>query len=270
MGRRNRQDDTGASAFGDEVRAVRIARGMTQAHLATATGVSRGYVSRVEVGTLLPSEGFARRCDRAFGTPGVFERMRVRAEREPARLYPMLGLEPQARRMCVYGPSAVPGILQTRDYAKELLRARGDIAEREACRVADTRARRREVLRGSDPMRLWAVVHESALRTLVGSRTTMLGQLEALVTWAEGGGLVTIQVYPTDGPTPASFEHFVILHLPDGSRVVWCDTLVSGSATEHGPDLELAVDVFDRLRVGALRPAESVSRLRKIASEYRT
>ena len=66
--------------FGVEVREMRRGRKITQKHLANAGGYSEGYGCKVEAGTIMPSEKFARACDLVFGTHGLFDRMRHHIE----------------------------------------------------------------------------------------------------------------------------------------------------------------------------------------------
>ena len=52
---RGSRDESLIAAFGQLVVELRVARGMTQDVLATAAGLNRGFVGRVEAGTRQPT-----------------------------------------------------------------------------------------------------------------------------------------------------------------------------------------------------------------------
>lgn len=62
------------------MRRVRLGRRLTQKQLGTATGYSHAYVSMVEAGKVMASMKFAKGCDLAFGTNGLFEGMLTRID----------------------------------------------------------------------------------------------------------------------------------------------------------------------------------------------
>lgn len=200
-----RQD--GAAYFGQEVRFAREQRGMTQAQLAAETGYERPYVTRVESGKLLASEQFAEACDRIFGTPGFFARLRVRVSERghPGWFIPYVNLERDATEILDYSPVVIPGIFQTREYATALFHQIHPREQAEAIKArVDPRLARREELRHGKPPLLWVVLNEAVLRTVIGSQAVMAAQLERLLAEAESPHVV-IQVLPyTRGSLPTS------------------------------------------------------------------
>jgi hypothetical protein len=101
------------------------------------------------------------------------------------RIY--VGLEEAASLIRCYEPQVVPGLLQTREYARALTVAGfPDAGDEEIERRVSLRMARQSLLTRPDPPRLWAVIEEAALRRMVGGPTVMAGQLKAA--GHDGGG----------------------------------------------------------------------------------
>lgn len=84
----------------------------------------------------------------------------------------------------VYTIPFVPALLQTLDYARVVFRDMEQRSEQEIQELLEIRVRRQEALRrreGLKPLKLIAVMHETALRQVVGSRSVMHAQLDQLV-----------------------------------------------------------------------------------------
>ncbi|MRT44555.1 transcriptional regulator, partial [Xylella fastidiosa subsp. multiplex] len=80
----------------------------------------------------------------------------------------------------VYDPQVVPGLLQTRQYAEALITgALPETAATDIEKRVQVRLRRQERITAPDnPLRLWTVMDEAALRRVVGNRSLMRDQLE--------------------------------------------------------------------------------------------
>lgn len=84
----------------------------------------------------------------------------------------------------VYTIPFAPALLQTLDYARVVFRDMEHRSEREIRELLEIRVRRQEALRRREnqkPLRLVAVMHETALRQVVGSRNVMRAQLDQLL-----------------------------------------------------------------------------------------
>ncbi len=114
--------------FGAELKAHRTARGWTQAELGKKLGYSGSFISDVERGDRGASEDFATRCDEAVETPGTFLRLWEDLQREefPVWFAPIVPIEREATKINGWELGAVPGLLQTEQYARALIRARLD------------------------------------------------------------------------------------------------------------------------------------------------
>ncbi|WP_338058296.1 helix-turn-helix transcriptional regulator [Streptomyces roseifaciens] len=189
--------------FGEEIKHAREARGWSQEKLAEELHFRQPYVSKVETGRQLASAQFAEQCDRVFGTPGVYTRMRRRAADwgNPVWFIPYLELEREARAVWDYSTTRVTGILQTPEYAEAVFRAahRQESADWIKARV-EKRMQRREVFERSDPLSLSVILYEPALWATVGGAGVMRAQLRHLVAESESPH-ITLQVFPVTAGT---------------------------------------------------------------------
>ncbi|GLZ05214.1 hypothetical protein Acsp03_26800 [Actinomadura sp. NBRC 104412] len=128
-----------------------------------------------------------------------------------------LEVEPSASLVRVYEPEYVPGLLQTEDYARATIAAwhGGDPPERIERRVELRMLRQRIVYRRPDPLRLWAVVDERALRADVCDAATMRGQIEHLLKMS-AAPYVTLQVRPATAD--AAPDPVCLLRVPDRAQ----------------------------------------------------
>ncbi|OKI22106.1 DNA-binding protein [Saccharothrix sp. CB00851] len=97
------------------------------------------------------------------------------------------GFEHGAEGIRAYNAGLISGLLQTESYALAVMRGGGpSIRLAEANRRVEVRMKRQERLDDKeDPLRLTALITESALRQQVGGREVMVGQLRHLVSRIE-------------------------------------------------------------------------------------
>src|SRR6185437_509038 len=114
----------------------------------------------------------------------------------PEQYTTYIGFEGEASGVWNYESLFVPGLLQSEDYARAVIRGGFPSASRdEVERRVQVRMERQDVLRGDRPLELWGIVDEAALRRQVGGRKVMYGQLRYLTESAELPQ-VTLQVIP--------------------------------------------------------------------------
>src|SRR5262245_28594941 len=103
-------------------------------------------------------------------------------------------LEAAAAQIRGYEGQFVPGLLQTEEYMRALMRATlRDRRPEEIDRRVRVRLTRQQLLTRADPPWLWTVVDEAALRRPVGGAKVMRTQIERLIEAAELPN-VTLQV----------------------------------------------------------------------------
>jgi transcriptional regulator with XRE-family HTH domain len=266
----NVEPQDGAAYFGAEVRYAREHAGLTQQQLADKTNYQRPYVTKVETGRLLASEEFADACDRVFGTPGYFGRLRRRIIQQghPGWFVPYLKLEALATQLLDYSNALVMGMLQTPEYATAVFKStRPRESADEIKRRVELRIRRHDVLDGPNPPLLWVILHESCLRTVVGNREVMRNQMDRLLLEAESPH-VTIQVLPFKAGAPASSLPFTLISQDDQPTVLYGETRGLGHVNDGAAAVAEASITYDRLRASALSPDDSASMIREAMEGY--
>ncbi|SCK63217.1 Helix-turn-helix domain-containing protein [Streptomyces sp. AmelKG-D3] len=186
---------------------------------ATALGVHEMTLSRLENAKTAPRTATVSHLLRLYGTPEPEADSVLAALDEalrpgwwhpyrdilPTHLEGVIDLESAASLIRTYSPGLVPELLQTPAYARTLLthrHPRADKAEIER-RLELLRERQQHTLHRDSPVRLWALIEETALARPVGSRATMREQLAHLNQFTVHRGTVTVQVIPaTAGPHP--------------------------------------------------------------------
>ncbi|WP_416972338.1 helix-turn-helix domain-containing protein [Streptomyces sp. 4F14] len=260
----------GLEWFGREVAAALEHKGATQKALAVATGYKEPYVSKVVNGKALASPHFADKCDCFFNTPGSFGRLLVRVSERgnPGWFVPYLQLEKESAKIEDYSTSFIMGILQTPEYAEAVYRAaRPRETEDQIKALVELRMRRREILEQPEPPILWVILHEAVLRTVVGDRGVMVGQLQHLAAMSAIPH-VTLQVLPFAAGAPASGQSFNLLTQENGATVLYSETAGRGFVNDSTSDVRTWSDTYNRLRAAAESEADSLALIHSIMEEH--
>ncbi|MEU9888039.1 helix-turn-helix transcriptional regulator [Sphaerisporangium sp. NPDC051011] len=176
-----------------------------------------------------------------------------------------VGLEDEAEIIRSWQGHLIPGLLQTADYAREVMRAGRPDEDPKATELrVVARMARQSLLNRRDGPCLHAVVCESALRRPIGGADVMRAQLETLesMSWKL---TVKLQVVPLAIGTHAGLEgSFIVLSFPEpDSDVAFVET-VAGDLYEENLEIVARIrERFDRIALAAL----SVSDSRDLVSE---
>jgi transcriptional regulator with XRE-family HTH domain len=180
-----------------ELRRAREASGKTQRETAGAMDWSMSKLIRIESGDVRVSTNDLRALLAYYEVPPerVTQLVEVaRAAREPARwsryrdvaspeFLTFLGYESSAAIIRNFEPTLVPGLLQTEEYAREVISAVEPAQKTDA--LVDLRVERQEILVREAPPSLHFVMDESVIRHLVGGVDVMRRQLVQLREFAE-------------------------------------------------------------------------------------
>lgn len=187
----------------------------------------------------------------------------------PGWLDPYLGLEAAASVIRSYEAHFVPGLLQTRHYARALIRSGlDDQSEAEVDQRVSLRMRRQQLLHQPAPPHLWAVIDEAALRRPIGGAAAMRAQLRQLIETAELPN-VTVQVLPFSvGGTPVGVP-ITLLRFPEGELpdVVYAEQLAGALYLDKPADTEPYRHVMNRLATAAAPQKATAAILGRILQE---
>jgi transcriptional regulator with XRE-family HTH domain len=162
-----------------------------------------------------------------------------------------------AYRLEYFWDTALPGMLQTADYAREVLKTWDPAAGRERIeRTLAARMVRQQRLAGEDALELCAVLGEGALRAVVGGPDVMRTQLRHLLDCAALPS-VELRVVPfAVGAHPGFAGPFAILRFPDGRDLAHVITRAGDIYVE---DAEPFAQALRRIKRVALSQRESVA-----------
>jgi transcriptional regulator with XRE-family HTH domain len=269
-----------------ELRRFRDAAGLTCEEVAEHLECSTSKISRIETGRVSVSPRDVRDMLQLYGVPGPQQDNLVQLARESRqkgwwhaysdaiepRFATYIGLESAASEIRIYEVTLIPGLLQTEDYARAVISGVLPMAtEIEVDQRVQARLERQQLLAADEPLDLWAVMDEAAVRRLVGGRRVMEAQAAHLIDMTHQAN-ITIQVIPYGaGAHPGMPGSFVYVEFKDpaDSDLVYIDTMAGDLFLESETDLRRYGSMFDHLRAVALSPNETVSLLTSMPGKYR-
>ncbi|MFB8766439.1 helix-turn-helix transcriptional regulator [Nocardiopsis alba] len=246
--------------FGAEVRRLREFADVSQRELGELTKTSKQQVGSIERGERRPSKFFAQEADRALNGHGRLLDLWPGAKRaQPWWFQKYVDIEAKAQVIQEFQPQAVPGLLQTQDYAADVLGASfPPVSLEEQERLLTSRMERQEILGRDNPPLVHFVIEEGALRRSVGNRTVMNGQLEHLIERAQQRH-IQIQVMPFNrGSHGALNGAFITLRMTLLECLVYAEVPENGHIIADLDVVALCLERFGALRGLALSPAESI------------
>jgi transcriptional regulator with XRE-family HTH domain len=197
-------------ALGNALREARLDRDIGLRQFAKEIGRDPSLVSRWETGDRTPTptdvahilgklgvtgERYDEIIELAYGTDDA-RWLATTVPEQRAQLAALLDFEATASAIVDVSPLVVPGLLQVGAYARAIMTDGGVPADEISTRVT-IRLGRRNVLTRREPVHLVALIGETALRQLIGSREVMAEQMAFLLEFAERPN-VDIRVVPFD------------------------------------------------------------------------
>jgi len=246
--------------FAEELRTLRAASGTSLRALGERLGWDYSLFGKMEKGETLGSPEVVQALDTHYGTPGLLLALWEVAAgdhtqfRERYRRY--MALEAEAVSLWHFAVSVLPGLLQTPEYAREVLAA-GGLKGKELEQQVEARMGRRELLEGEDAPRFRTILSEAVLRTPLRDAGEWQAQLEYLGEVAERPN-VTVQVLlHSAGLHGLVSADMWYLRLPHGTTVAYTENGYRGELIEEASSVVRLQETYDVVRDLALTPAES-------------
>ena len=187
------------------------------------------------------------------------------------RLYAdLIGLEAEAATIRSYEPELIPGLLQTADYARAVIRAgRPADTSGEIDRRVEVRLERQEVLMRTDPPppKVNIVLNEGVLARRVGGPEVMRALIEHLMRERDRAN-ITVQILPfSAGEHPAMLGPFYMLTFidPADTGVVNVEDVTGAHVLERPEEIRAYEEVWDAIQAKAVSPADSRAIMRTYA-----
>ena len=270
--------------LGSQLRRLREAKGVTRDDAGYTIRASGSKISRMELGRVSFKERDVEDLLDLYGVDEEEARALVALAKQanspgwwhkygdvlPDWFQVYVGLEEAALLIRLYEVQFVPGLLQTADYARAVIRlGLPSASPEEVERRVNLRMARQEVLTKPGGPRLWAVVDEAALRRPIGGGEVMRAQLVRLTEVAREPN-ITLQVVPfRSGGHAAEAGAFTIMRFPevDLPDVVYLEHLTSALYLDKREDVDHYMEVISNLSTTALTPAKTTRFLNEITRE---
>lgn len=261
-----------------ELRRLRAVTGKTAEDVGKILGWSKAKISRYELarGGLKPAD-VARLLD--FYEVSGSDRDQLLALAEDATQkgwwvaysdvlteghQAFIGLEAEATSILEWQINVVPGLLQTEQYAREILSGYHEVATISPMAIqrrVETRITRQQLLTRDDPLELVAILDESVLYRQRGARSVMRAQLEHLAEISQRPN-VTIRIVPLDRNHGLAVDSFAIMRFGQAGEtmlhdVVSLEHLSNELYVEGDTDTYYFRLAFEHLAGESLSPAES-------------
>ncbi|WP_307680117.1 helix-turn-helix transcriptional regulator [Streptomyces sp. V4I2] len=266
------QRESGRVVLGRTLKFLREKAGKSLGQLADETGYDKSYLSRLETGERLSKVTVMEDLDGYYGAGDLLVRhwhaARLDAFKDQYKRF--MELEATARIMWKF-TLGVPGLLQTEEFAREVLSGAqttpedGELVEEQVA----ARIGRQYLLRRNPEPNVRIVVDEFAFRRPAAHAKVWHDQLVHLETAAMWSN-VTLQVLPfTAGLHHHMSASLTLLWQEDGSAVAYTEGNAGGQLTEDPAGVLRHRLSYDRLRDLALSPPESLAFVRDVVEEHR-
>ena len=252
---------------GNQMKRWRTKANLTREELAAASNYSPDTIKSMEQGVRMPTPRVLDVADELCHAEGLLSAAKEYLQREkfPARAQEFMEREKEATSLWWYEVTLIPGLLQTKGYARALIENRLPPLDEETVeeRVAARMERQAILTHPKPPVALHFVIYEAALRSPQVDTEQMQGLLKVF----RLRNLV-LQVLPFERAiSDALMGPMVLLESRDHERFAFTE---GPFASELSSDPEVVSRVTQRLsmiRAQALSPAESARFIERMVDQ---
>ncbi|MFI6520560.1 helix-turn-helix domain-containing protein [Spirillospora sp. NPDC050679] len=267
-----------------ELRRLRESLSLRGEDAATRLGWDQAKISRIENAKIRVTVGEVMELCEAYEISGderaaliqLAREARISGWWEPYRsdikpgFTDYLAFEAEADRYHSFQAQLIPGLFQTEDYARTILRCSPTPRSPEELeRTLKVRMARQSRLTDPDrSLQVWQVVEEGALRRVIGGPALMHAQLEALLTVGRLPN-VSLQVVPYKAGEHIALEGpFNLLGFNDYPDVLYVEHFGGCRYMEKPEETVRASLTFEHLRSAALNVTDSAAFIKQVADEF--
>ncbi|TQL19672.1 helix-turn-helix transcriptional regulator [Streptomyces sp. SLBN-134] len=270
---RRPESDAGSGilrVFGRQLKRFRVRAGMERPEFGSLTGYSVSTIAAYEQGRRVPPPRFIDQADEVLDAGGVLQEMKEEVARAqyPAFFRDAARLEGEAVGLHVYEMYAVPGLLQTEEYARAVFSVRRPLLDEDRIEQGlSARLARQEIFARRPSPLVSFVLEECVLQRPIGGKDVLRGQLEQVLLIGHKRN-VEIQVMPVSREDHGALGGpFTLIDTPEGRRIAYAEVqgdsrLYSGQSKVR--ELEARYGI---LRAQALTPSESLAYVEKLLGE---
>jgi transcriptional regulator with XRE-family HTH domain len=256
--------------FGRLLKRLRTQAGVERAELGRLTGYSAATIASFEQGRRIPSARFIMQADEALNAHGVLVDFIEEMEKAqyPAFFRDAAALEKQAVALHVFAVQAVPGLLQTEDYARAVFTMwRPPLSEETIEQRVAARLARQEIFARKPAPTVTFVMEESVVCRRLGGSAVWRGQLEQILLVGQRRN-VEIQVMPNDREEHACLNGpFTLIETAKGLRIAYVPAYKASRLFTDRLTVREVEEQYGLLRAQALTPRESLALVEKLLGE---
>ncbi|TSB18790.1 helix-turn-helix transcriptional regulator [Streptomyces sp. NBC_01525] len=261
--------------YGAELRYRREAAGLTLEQCSDGSFRGLSFLSQVERGERRMTMDLAKHVDGKLGTDGFFERRcedvrKARMAGHAEYFADVAEMEEHADRIEEWAPMLIPGLLQTEEYARAVVRAgRPWLPPETVESQVAARIRRAEIWDQEAPRpAYWVILHESVIRRPLLEPGPMAAQLRHIVEIVQANQGV-LQVLPeTEVAYPLMMGEVRSMTFPDAPPLMYTEGVHSGQLIDYPPLVNEYRRSYDLLRATALSPRVSLAMIEAAAEDY--
>lgn len=267
-----------------ELRRLRASAELTREDITERTGINAATLYRIETArvrpqrrtliTLLdlyevldPQRGEILALSQGASVQGW---LRPYHSELPEEYTAYISFEAEARAVRNYESLFIPGLLQTEDYARAVVKGVLPTASsKEIEQRVQARVERQAVLTKDDPLQLWVIMDEAAVRRMVGGPEVMREQMRRLAA-AAAEPHMTLQIIPFMAGAHAGMPgSFVLMSFPEVEEpeIIYIDSMAGDLFLEAEVDVRRYGAIFDNLRAVALSPDDTSRLIAQLARE---
>ncbi|MFI2347362.1 Scr1 family TA system antitoxin-like transcriptional regulator [Streptomyces sp. NPDC019443] len=244
---------------------------LTQAGLADAVGMHEETVASIEQGRRPLKLDFAIRLDEMLDTKRALQTAVEKVperERFPAFAQDFVDHEQEALTLLSYQTQAVPGLLQTEEYARAVFSCLyPPLDEEQLEEWVQARLVRQKIFERKPRPMVNFLLEESILHRPIGGRQVLRVQNQHLRRCAELPFL-GLQIMPTDRETHAGLAGpMVLLETPDHDQLAYIEGQHISFLVDDPDQVSMYQQKYGMLRSQALSPAESMGLLDDLLGE---
>jgi transcriptional regulator with XRE-family HTH domain len=254
-----------------QLRRLRLKAELSQEEFGKLVHFSGSQVSAVELGQRPLDRFFLKRADEVLGTGGLLTSLLKLAERDgqPSWFRPWLEAERHAQQLRCYQPSLVPGLLQTENFARAMIRTDDMLSEDEVEKRLAVRMDRQSVLAQPTPPMFVAVIEEAVLRRAdEGFRGLMIQQVAHLIESSERSH-IRVHIIPTDVSLHIGLTGpFTLARGGDGGWIGYLENQLGGTVIDNDEDVAILLSRWESVRSEALSRRQSVELMKEVLTSW--
>ena len=267
----------------------RLRGDLTGDDVAAALGWSPSKVSRYELARSGPKLAEVRKLLDYYGVAGTHREQLLTLAREaaekgwweaysdalPEELTALIALEDEASSSWMWQVDLIPGLLQTEEYARQVISGGYQIGipllPSQIDQRVEVRLRRQNILTRDNPMEFSVVLDESVLLRRNTDTQVMRTQLAYVLQVSELSN-VTVRIFPLQTLHPVATSSFLLLkfgraHDTELNDVVSTEQLQSNLHFEGEADTHQYRHAFQALSSAALDPEQSRKLILRISQQ---